>query len=155
MMSTDNILPDLLLQESELQFERFNNQTAWQLGCKLKELAEEKNVLIAIEVYAFNQNLFSYAMHGTQLDNQHWIKRKRQTVLRFGHSSYYVGQYNQAKNRAFEQQAHINAYEYCAHGGAFPLRIKDCGLVGVVTVSGLPEEEDHQMVIDALTGLVK
>lgn len=41
-MSSDNILTDLLLQESELQFERFNNQTAWQLGCKLKELAEAK-----------------------------------------------------------------------------------------------------------------
>lgn len=153
-MSADYSLSDLLLQESELQFELFNNQTAWQLGCKLKKIAEDKNAFVAIEVYAFNQTLFSYAMSGTVLDNQHWIKRKRQTVLRFDHSSYYIGQYNKAKNRVFEQQLHINADDYCAHGGAFPIRIKKCGLVGVVTVSGLPQEEDHQMVIDALTDLI-
>ncbi|MFT4837012.1 MAG: hypothetical protein ACJAYB_003448 [Psychromonas sp.] len=154
-MSTQYSLPDLLGQESELQFTFFNNQTAWQLGCQLKKIAEDNHALVAIEVYAFNQILFSYAMSGTQLDNQIWIKRKRQTVLRFGHSSYYIGQYNKAKNREFEQQAHINADDYCAHGGAFPIRIKKCGLVGVVTVSGLPQREDHQMVIDALTNLIK
>ena len=93
-------------------------------------------------------------MSGTQLDNHHWIKRKRQSVLRFGHSLYYLGQYNKSKNREFEQQVHINAYDYCAHGGAFPIRIKKCGLVRVVTVSGLPQEEDHQMVIDTLTELI-
>ncbi|MFT6924827.1 MAG: hypothetical protein ACJAZP_000397 [Psychromonas sp.] len=154
-MSTENLLPDLLNQELDLQFELFNNQTAWQLGCKLKKLAEDKNAVVAIEVYAFNQTLFSYAMPGTELDNQHWIKRKRQTVLRFGHSTYYIGQYNRAKNREFEQQVHINAEDYCAHGGAFPIRIKNCGLVGVVTVSGLPQKEDHQMVTDALADLIK
>lgn len=148
-------LPDLLRQESELQFALFNNQTAWQLGCSLKKIAEDNNALVAIEVYAFNQTLFSHAMSSTELDNQIWIKRKRQTVLRFGHSSYYMGRYNQAKNREFEQQVHINAYDYCAHGGAFPIRIKKCGLVGVVTVSGLPQEEDHQMVIDAIAELIK
>jgi len=153
-MSKPTSLDDLLNQETQLQFEIFNNEIAWQLGCKLKKLAEDKNVNVAIEVYAFNQTLFSYAMSGTQLDNLHWIKRKRQSVLRFGHSTYYLGQYNQSKNREFEQQVHINALEYCAHGGAFPITIKKCGLVGVVTVSGLPQKEDHQMVIDALTELI-
>tara|TARA_R110001583_G_scaffold38455_5_gene124312 strand:+ start:4958 stop:5191 length:234 start_codon:yes stop_codon:yes gene_type:complete len=75
-MSADYLLPDLLLQETELQFELFNNQTAWQLGCKLKKIAEDKNALVAIEVYAFNQTLFSYAMSSTQLDNQ----RKRSII---------------------------------------------------------------------------
>jgi uncharacterized protein (UPF0303 family) len=154
-MSSKYSLSNLLAQESELQFASFNNQTAWQLGCKLKKIAEDNDALVAIEVYAFNQTLFSHAMCNTQLDNQLWIKRKRQTVLRFGHSSYYMGQYNKAKNREFEQQVHINAYDYCAHGGAFPIRIKNCGLIGVVTVSGLPQEEDHQMVIDAITDLIR
>jgi len=153
-MSESYSLEDLLKQEHLLQFECFNNEIAWQLGCKLKALAEDKNADIAIEVYAFNQTLFSYAMPGTQLDNAHWIKRKRQSTLRFGHSTFYLGQYNQSKNREFEQQVHINPLKYCAHGGAFPIRIKNCGLVGVVTVSGLPQKEDHQLVIDALTELI-
>jgi len=147
-------LSKLLAQETELQFEQFNHDTAWQLGCTLKNLAENINAQLAIEVYAFNQTLFSYAMAGTQLDNQHWIARKRQSVLRFGHSSYYLGQYNKSKNREFEQQLHINAHDYCAHGGAFPLRIKNGGLIGVVTVSGLPQAADHQLVVDALSLLI-
>lgn len=154
-MSRQYSLMELINQETTLQFECFNNEAAWQLGCHLKQLAEEKKAVVAIEVYAFNQTLFSYAMTGTQPDNLLWIKRKRQSVLRFGHSTYYLNQYNQSKNREFEQQVHIDALEYCAHGGAFPIRIKNCGLIGVVTVSGLPQEEDHQMVINAIAKTIQ
>lgn len=153
-MSSNYSLNDLLAQESQLQFVFFNNQIAWALGCKLKQLAEKREAQVTIEVYAFNQCLFNYAMPGTQPDNQHWIKRKRQTVLRFGHSSYYIGQYNTAKDRVFEQQEHIDPELYCAHGGAFPIIIKNSGVVGAVTVSGLPQEQDHQLLVDALTELV-
>ena len=154
-MNIQYSLAELLNQETILQFDGFNNDTAWQLGCHLKQLAEEKGVVIAIEIYAFNQTQFSYAMSGTQPDNFYWIKRKRQSVLRFGHSTYYLNQYNQSKNREFEQQVHIDALEYCAHGGAFPIIIKNCGLIGVVTVSGLPQVEDHEIVIEAIAKTIQ
>ncbi|MGP8307897.1 heme-degrading domain-containing protein [Vibrio sp. YIC-376] len=148
-MSKD-ILSELLEQEAELQFNQFNHGTAWELGCSLKSAAEERSAAVTIEVYAFEQVLFSYAMAGTSKDNQDWARRKRQSVLRFGHSSHYLGHYNASKQRDFESQPHIDANEYCAHGGAFPIRIKGSGLVGVITVSGLPSEEDHNMVVSAL-----
>ncbi len=148
-MSKD-ILSELLDQEAELQLSSFNNETAWELGSSLKAAAEKKSVAITIEVYAFGQVLFSYAMTGTNIDNQDWARRKRQSVLRYGSSSHYLGHYNAAKQREFETQPHIDANEYCAHGGAFPIRIQGSGLVGVVTVSGLPSEDDHNMVVDAL-----
>lgn len=150
-MTSSYTLEALLQQEDELQFDYFNNDLAWQIGCKLKEIAEQKNSHVAIEVYAFKQILFSFAMSNTQLDNRLWIERKRKTVLRFGNSSYYINQYNKSKNRVFEEQDHIDAKQYAGHGGAFPIRIRNSGLVGVVTVSGLPQIEDHQMVIEALT----
>jgi len=153
-MSDHYSLAELLAQESELQFDFFNNDTAWQLGSRLKLLADAQNASVLIEVYAYNQRLFCFAMSGTQPDNQHWVKRKRQSVLRFGHSSAYIGRYNQAKNRDFEQQLHIDAREYCAHGGSFPIRIKNSGVIGAITVSGLASDEDHQMVIDAIAGIV-
>jgi len=149
------LLKQLLAQEEQLQFEIFNNDTAWRLGCALKEAAHARNAAVAIEIYAFNQPLFCYAMSGTMPDHQDWIARKRASVLRFGHSSYYLGQYNQAKQREFEQQPHINALDYCAHGGAVPIRIKNSGLVGVASVSGLAQDVDHQMVIDAFRLLIK
>lgn len=153
MISSDS-LDALLSQEEKLQFDSFNNEVAWRLGCELKALAEQKNCHVAIEVYAFGQILFSFAMLNTQLDNQLWIERKRRTVLRFGNSSYYINQYNKSKNRVFEEQDHIDANRYAGHGGAFPIRIRNSGLVGAVTVSGLPQIEDHQMVIDALTAVI-
>lgn len=153
-MSND-LLQELLTQEEELQLTHFNNQTAWELGNFIKQAAEQHSFAIAFEIYAFEQVLFSYFMPGTNKDNQDWIRRKRQSVMRFGHSSYYQGQYNASKNRDFEAQPHIDPKEYCAHGGAFPIRIKNSGLVGVVTVSGLPQEIDHQLAVDAMRQIIK
>ncbi|WP_336314494.1 heme-binding protein [Vibrio tubiashii] len=47
-------------------------------------------------------------------------------------------------------QAHIDATEYCAHGGSFPVRIKHCGVVGAITVAGLPQLDDHNLVVSVL-----
>jgi len=151
---TKDLLKTLLAQEEEIQLRRFDNDTAWLLGQSLKKSLEGLAAAAAIEVYAFEQVIFSYAMKNSTRDHQEWLKRKRQAVMRFGHSSYYLGQYNLAKQRDFERQAHIDAKEYCAHGGAFPIRIKDCGLVGVATISGLAQEDDHNLVVAALRELV-
>lgn len=151
----NDIVSELLAQEDELQLKQFNNQTAWELGSLIKQAAEKLSVAVSIEVYAFEHVIFSYSMPGTSKDNQEWIRRKRQSVMRFGHSSYYQGQYSASKNRDFEAQAHIDPKEYCAHGGSFPIRIKNCGLVGALTVSGLPQEMDHQLAVDALREVIR
>jgi uncharacterized protein (UPF0303 family) len=39
---------------------------------------------------------------------------------------------------------------FAAHGGAFPVRIKDVGVVGTVTVSGLPQADDHAFVTEMI-----
>lgn len=151
----DEILTELLTQEEELQFHHFNNATAWELGNLIKVAAEKLSVSVSIDVYAFEQVVFSYAMPGTSKDQQDWIRRKRNSVMRFGHSSYYQGQYNAAKNRDFETIPYLDPKEYCAHGGSFPIRLKNCGIIGAVTVSGLPQETDHQLAVDAMREIVR
>ena len=39
---------------------------------------------------------------------------------------------------------------FAAHGGAFPMRIKDVGVVGTVTVSSPPQADDHAFVIEMI-----
>jgi uncharacterized protein (UPF0303 family) len=132
----DELLQQLITQEEELQLPYFNQQLAWELGCLIKSGAEKINAAVSIEIYAFEQIIFSYAMPSTVKDHQDWLRRKRQSVLRFGHCSYYLGQYNASKNRDFEAQSHIDSKEYCGHGGSFPIRVKNTGLIGTVTASG-------------------
>ena len=40
--------------------------------------------------------------------------------------------------------------EFAAHGGSFPISLAGTGVIGAVTVSGLPQRDDHQLVVEAL-----
>ena len=59
-MITD--LNQLLAQEAKLQFQSFDHQTAWELGCLLKENAEQRSVTVAIEIVKNRHCLFSFAL---------------------------------------------------------------------------------------------
>ncbi len=149
-----NDLESLIDQEHRLQFDRFDHTTAWQLGQTLKQLAEARQASVAIEIYAFGQVLFLYAMPGTTQNHLDWLRRKRQATLYFGRSSLYLGVYNRNRQRELERLPHIDPREFSSQGGAFPIRLRGSGVLGTVSVSGLPQENDHGLVVDALERLV-
>ena len=43
---------------------------------------------------------------------------------------------------------------YAAHGGAFPILLRGTGCIGTVAVSGLPQLEDHRLVVEALEAVL-
>ena len=146
----DDILKQLLQEEQELQFAKFNEDTAWQLGSQLVELSLSKGLPVTIDITRGIHQLFHVSLRGTSADNDEWVKRKVRLVYRFGHSSFYIGQLLKIKGKSIEQAYLIPEGEYAPHGGCFPILLKGTGMVGTITVSGLPQEEDHKLVVQAL-----
>ena len=144
------LLKELLKQEEEIQFSSFSNDTAFAVGIALLEAAKSKGKPVTIDITRNGQQLFHVAMQGTSLDNDVWIKRKNNVVNRFGHSSFYMGISLESKGQTIEEKYLIPSSEYAAHGGAFPLFIQGVGVVGTITVSGLPQQEDHELVVTTL-----
>jgi uncharacterized protein (UPF0303 family) len=146
----DDILKQLLQEEQELQFTKFNEETAWQLGSLLVELASSKGLAVTIDITRGIHQLFHASLPGTSADNDEWIKRKVRLVYRFEHSSFYIGQLLKSKGKTIEQAYLIPESEFGPHGGCFPVMVKGTGMVGTITVSGLPQEEDHKLVVEGI-----
>ena len=147
MNTLDDLLRELLQQEDELQFARFTNEMALELGLALLDEAKTHSGPITIDITRHGQQLFHYAMSGTAADNDDWIRRKNNVVRRFGHSSFYVGTSLRNAGQTMEEKYLLSSQDYAAHGGAFPLIIREVGVVGAITVSGLPQQEDHELVV--------
>ena len=150
MSEYTELLKELLQQEEQIQFNSFNNDMAFAVGIALLEAARSKGKPVTIDIARNGQQLFHLAMQGTARDNDVWVQRKNNVVNRFGHSSFYMGISLKSKGQTIEDKYLISSSEYAAHGGAFPLIIHGVGVVGTITVSGLPQEEDHELVVATL-----
>jgi uncharacterized protein (UPF0303 family) len=154
MMSLlDKDLQRLALQEQVLVLERFDETTAWELGLSIKALCEARKQALTIEIRRAKETLFFYAMPGTTPNNAEWARRKRNTVDLLQRSSYSVGLAHQKDNSSLPQKVGVSLADYAEHGGSFPVRVKGVGCVGTVTVSGVPQREDHAIVVEALAAL--
>ncbi len=146
----DKILEQLLLQEIQLQFANFNEDTAWKIGCWLVDYAAQNELPITIDIQRGEHQLFHASLPGTSADNDEWVKRKVRLVNRMGHSSYYIGQILKSYGKSIEEMFLLSESEFAPHGGCFPIIVKGTGAVGTITVSGLPQEDDHKVVVKAI-----
>lgn len=137
-------------QERRLRLPGFDNDDAWQIGIILVELAASRRAQVTVDLRRGSQQLFHYALPGTSADNDAWILRKAAVVDRFGRSSLLVGRQSMAEGVPFEERFRLDPDRYAAHGGSFPVHVHGVGVVGTVTVSGLPEVDDHLMVVAGL-----
>lgn len=153
-MGVTEDLEQVALQERELRLPRLDAQVAWELGTLLRNMAEERELPVVIDVRRFGQPLFYAAMDGSTPDNPEWVRRKSNVVARFHRSSYGIGLSLKAKDDSLEGRG-LPVADYAAHGGSFPLVVEGAGIVGSVTVSGLPQRADHELVVEALCRLLR
>jgi uncharacterized protein (UPF0303 family) len=143
-------LAHLAAEENELRFAGFTNDDAWALGSALVATARREGAPVAIGITRNGHRLFHAALPGSSPDNDAWIERKARVVDRFGHSSLYMGRLAAEEDTTAEEMFGLDPRLFAAHGGAFPILVRSVGPVGVVVVSGLPQIEDHRMVVAAL-----
>jgi len=144
------LIATLEAQEKRLLFTRFDNTDAWRLGSAMVAAALERNLPITIDIRRHGQQLFHVALPGTTAENDSWIERKVNVVNRFSAASYLVGRRLAARGRTLDEDLGVEPRLFAAHGGAFPIRVKDVGVVGTVTVSGLPQADDHAFVTEMI-----
>ncbi len=154
-MSLDSDISAIRKQEEKLRFQKFDEADAWALGSAMRALAAEKKLTLVIEIRVAGCLLFYSALPGTSADNTEWVRRKVNTVMRFAAASYRIGLESLKAGKVFDAARGLNPMDYASAGGGFPIHIEGVGVVGSITVSGVPQREDHGFVVEALCTFLK
>lgn len=140
-------------EATRLIFPRFSEDTALRLGLTLVEMAKSGRMPVVINIRTPDRTLFHAALPGSAPLNDLWARRKSNTSLCFQEASLLVGARNRAKGQTLARDG-LAAEDYADNGGSVPIRVKGVGVVAVATVSGLPQVEDHKLVIRAIRTLL-
>ncbi len=146
-------IAELEAEAAALVLDRFDETVALRLGQALVDMALAEALPVVINIRTVDRTLFHAALPGSAPLNDLWARRKSNTALMFQLPSLLVGLRNKAKGQTLARDA-LDAADYADHGGAVPIRVRGAGMVAVATVSGLPQVEDHKLVVRGLKALV-
>lgn len=154
-------IESLKAEEDACVLPRFDSDVAWELGTVIRAQCQkhERPAVVYIAHANSSQLLFFAASRpGTLPDNMHWVKRKEAVVLRWGTSTLRMRMQMESSFSTTDTQMALKAkYEmadpsvYACHGGGFPVRVEGVeGVVGVIVVSGLKQEDDHAVIVEGI-----
>jgi uncharacterized protein (UPF0303 family) len=149
-MSVAGDIEKIKIQETELAFDAFDEATAFEIGSALRARALAENWPIIVDIQLWDRPLFYAAMPGSTGSNTDWARRKRNVVKMFLKSTYRMMLEQGGESALFAERYGLSASEYVLAGGGFPIHIKGVGVIGVIAVSGLPQRQDHAIIVDAL-----
>lgn len=140
----------LQCQEDILQYGSFGSKEALQLGAIAAELAVEYDRGVGIAIIRESDGLviFQYMMDDKAPRNLNFMEGKRRAVLESGHSSLWPYVEN-AINGKWQDMMERKPY-VLPSGGAFPIRANG-EHVATISISGLHEGKDHELVVRALS----
>lgn len=143
----------LRVEADGLHLPRFTETEALDLGRILVDLALKRGHALIVNIRTPDRTLFHAALPGSAPLNDRWAARKSATAFFFQEASLAVGVRNRAKGETLERHG-LDPSHYADAGGAVPLRVSGAGVVAVVTVSGLPQLEDHKLVVEGIRALI-
>lgn len=142
-------------QDTELRFTSFAHDDALTVGQGIIDLARQRNLTISTSVWLGEQLVFQAALHGTTADNDGWMNRKAAVVRRFDKASLLVAEQMAAYGIDDPATARmVDPMRYAFNGGAVPIRI-GATQVGVAVASGVNDDVEHDLVVEALRAHLK
>ncbi|WP_343312321.1 heme-degrading domain-containing protein [Brucella sp. BE17] len=149
MIQSDDI-KQILRQEQALVFPSFDENDAFSLGQRIRDIAVSEKLSIAIDISLWDRRLFFSSTEGATSDNAEWLRRKLNVVRRFHASTYRLVLEQKRDDRMFAPHKALDVNDYALAGGGFPIRIAGVGVIGAAIVSGLPQRDDHNLVVGAI-----
>lgn len=144
-----------LLAEAEgLIFPRFDETTAYLLGTAVVDMAIEGGLPVVVDIRNAGRVFFHVALPGSTALNDKWVLRKSATCLLFHEASLLVGTRNREKGETLARHG-LPPEDYADNGGAVPIIVSGVGLVACLTVSGLPQVEDHRLAVRAMRAVLE
>ena len=146
-------ITELEAEAARLILPEFTEETALRLGLTLMNMAKLDRLPVVIDIRTADRTLFHVAMPGSAPINDRWARRKSNTALHFHLASLHVGRNMAAKGDTLEMHG-LSEAEFAIHGGAVPICVAGAGVVACATVSGLPQLDDHRLVVRGLDTLL-
>lgn len=141
---------ELIAQEDDARFQRFDTETAIQLGRRLLERADRYRLPIAFEIYVGDRLAFRAALPGSNAENDRYLASKLAIARESGHPTLFTSREYRDRLAADPSLRDERRASYGPYGGCVPLRRADGSVAGHATVSGLSEQDDHAMVLWAI-----
>ena len=135
-------------QEQELVLGEFDEAVAFKLGASIRDRALAEGLSLVVDIRSWDRQMFFAATAGTSADNAEWVRRKINSVRRFQRASYRL--VLERGEAPFSPQSGADPADYVIAGGGFPIRVKGAGIIGCLTISGLPGRSDHGVAVAAL-----
>ena len=144
-------IEELESEERQLVLPRADLLALHMLGRRMADAASERSLPIIIHIRSGERLVFAAALPGSTASNDEWATRKARVAQHFEQSSLLVRLRHERDGEDVNVRHRLPPERFAAHGGAFPLRVADVGVIGTVVVSGLPQVEDHAFVVEQIT----
>jgi uncharacterized protein (UPF0303 family) len=141
--SVESVLED----EKKIASFDWNRESLTAFGNQLVEYGRKNNLPLAIAVYLEDVKIFQGFLDGSAAKNEMWVDRKINTVRAINHSTLFARAVME-KTGAYQElglENHMGELAICGGGVAI---IKNGVVFAVVIVSGLPHEDDHNLIIN-------
>ncbi len=148
-MNYKKMMEDIKKQEHELEFEKFTHDDAWELGKICAKLAKERDLGVVISIrMASGLTVFQHATPRGIPTAEIWLESKHKTVMTRYASTLYFHAFLNGNNKTLEGLKLVD--NYTEFGGGFPIKVKNVGVIGSVSATGLYHFDDHNFIADCV-----